>query len=138
MNKNGVILWLRISFWAGAIIDFIAAIPMLFPQFTGIAFGFNVVPDPAYRYAMGIGGALMIGWTVLLVWADQNPLVRKGVLLITVFPVILGIVCIEIWAVLTGFIPVGKALPNWILQTVLISLFVGSYLNAARFERLSK
>jgi amino acid transporter len=77
----------------------------------------------------------MLGWTVLLLWADQDPLARKGVLLITVFPVILGIVGTEIYSVASGFIPLGKMVPTWALQILLISLFSASYLNAVRYER---
>ncbi len=33
----------------------------------------------------------MIGWTVLLLWADRKPVERKGVLVITVFPVVIGL-----------------------------------------------
>ena len=134
MNQR--ILWLRISYWTGAIIDGLAAIQMLVPAIFAAT---NKLPDfhpgAEYKYAMGMGASLMLGWTVLLLWADQDPLVRKGVLLITIFPVILGIVVTEIQAVISGFIPMGKMLPTWALQIILIALFSGSYLNAARWER---
>jgi len=135
MNKQNAVFWLRVSYWVGAVIDFIAAIAMLFPKFTQIFLGFEPIPDPAYRFAIGMGAALMLGWTILLLWADQDPLARKGVLLITVFPVVLGIVGTEIYAVASGFIPLGKMVPTWALQILLISLFSASYLNAVRYEQ---
>jgi hypothetical protein len=135
MNKHNVVFWLRVSFWIGGVIDLFAAIAMLFPKFTQIFLGFEPIPDPAYRFAMGMAAALMLGWTILLLWAGQDPLTRKGVLLITIFPVILGIVGTEIYAVSTGFIPMGKMVPTWMLQILLISLFSASYLNAVRYER---
>jgi hypothetical protein len=136
MNKQNAIFWLRVSYWIGAIIDGFATIPMLFPKYARIVFGFpEFTPEPAYRYAMGIGAALMLGWTVLLLWADQDPLARKGVLLITVFPVILGILSTEVYAVATGFIPLRKVITTWALQILLIALFSGSYFNAARYKR---
>ena len=135
MNKHNAVFWLRVSYWVGAVIDFIAAIAMLFPKFTQIFLGFEPIPDPAYRFAIGMGAALMLGWTILLLWADQDPLARKGVLLITVFPVVLGIVGTEIYAVASGFIPLGKMVPTWALQILLISLFSASYLNAVRYEQ---
>jgi hypothetical protein len=135
MNKHNVVFWLRVSFWIGGVIDLFAAIAMLFPKFTQIFLGFEPIPDPAYRCAMGMAAALMLGWTILLLWAGQDPLTRKGVLLITIFPVILGIVGTEIYAVSTGFIPMGKMVPTWMLQILLISLFSASYLNAVRYER---
>ncbi len=136
MKKQNAIFWLRISYWIGAIIDGFATIPMLFPKYARIVFGFpEFTPESTYRYAMGIGAALMLGWTVLLLWADQDPLARKGVLLITVFPVILGILGTEVYAVATGFIPLSKVIGTWALQILLIALFSGSYLNAFRYER---
>ena len=135
MNKHNAVFWLRVSFWIGAVIDFIAAIAMLFPKFTQTFLGFEPIPDPAYRFAMGMGTALMLGWTTLLLWADQDPLPRKGVLLITVIPVIFGLVGTEIYAVASGFIPLGKMFPTWALQILLISLFSASYLKAVRYER---
>jgi hypothetical protein len=139
MNKQNAVFWLRVSYWSGAIIDGFAAIPMLFPKYARIVFGFpEFSPEPAYRYAMGMGAALMLGWTVLLLWADQDPLARKGVLLITVFPAIMGIIGTEVYAVTTGFIPLDKVIGTWALQILLIALFSGSYLNGVRYEQKNR
>ncbi len=135
MNKHNTVFWLRVSFWIGAVIDLIAAISLLFPKLTNFFLGFKPIPDPAYRFAIGMTAALMLGWTTLLLWADQDPLARKGVLLITVFPVVLGIVGTEIHAAASGFIPLGKMVPTWALQILLISLLSASYLNAVRYEQ---
>jgi hypothetical protein len=118
--KNKII-WLRISYWVGAIADGIATFRMLFPK---IAYGAE------YRYALGLGASLMLGWTFLLVWADRKPLERKGVLLLTVFPVITGILLAEIYSVTKGLITFEKMLPKGIFLVVLIALFLFSYLNA--------
>jgi len=118
--KNKII-WLRISYWVGAIADGIATLRMLFPK---IAYGAE------YRYALGLGASLMLGWTFLLVWADRKPLERKGVLLLTVFPVITGILLAEIYSVTKGLITFEKMLPTGIFLFVLIALFIFSYFNA--------
>jgi hypothetical protein len=115
------ITWLRISYWVGAIADGVATLRMLFPK---IAYGVE------YRYALGLGASLMLGWTFLLVWADRKPLERKGVLLLTVFPVITGILLAEIYAVTKGLITFKKMLPTGIFLVVLIALFIFSYFNA--------
>ena len=96
--KNKII-WLRISYWVGAIVDGLATLRMLFPK---IAYGVE------YRYALGLGASLMLGWTFLLVWADRKPLERKGVLLLTVFPVVTGILLAEIYAVVKGLLLLEK------------------------------
>jgi len=87
-------------------------------------------PDADYRYAMGMGASLMLGWTGLLLWADRKPVERKGVLLITVAPVLLGMVLNEIWGVCAQFVAPGMVIPVWCLQTGLAGLFTFSYFNS--------
>ena len=118
--KNKII-WLRISYWVGAIADGLATLRMLFPK---IPYGVE------YRYALGLGASLMLGWTFLLVWADRKPLERKGVLLLTVFPVITGLLLAETYAVARGLITFGRMLPTGIFLLALIVLFIFSYFNA--------
>ena len=133
MSKK--ILWLRISYWTGAIIDALAAVQMLVPDiFAATSKLPDFQPGADYRYAMGMGASLMLGWTVLLIWADRKPIERKGILPITVFPVICGMVINEIWAIRSQFISLGVVVPIWILQTALTVLFVFSYLNARDAE----
>lgn len=128
MNKK--ILLLRVSYWVGAIIDAFAAIPMLFPKIAEFSYGlsdFN--PGIEYKFAMGIGASLMLGWTLIFIWADRNPVERRGVLL-AVLPVIFGNVIVNIYAVTNGFIAMGKMAPSFIMQAILTSLFVFSYVNS--------
>ena len=134
MSKQ--ILWLRISYWVGAVIDVLAAIQMLVPAiFSATNFLPDFNPGVDYRYAMGMGASLMIGWTVLLIWAERKPLERKGILIITIFPVIVGMVINEIWGVFFAhFLSLGACISVWVLQAVLISLFAFSYLNARNLK----
>ncbi|MCK5315717.1 MAG: hypothetical protein KAJ53_11365 [Anaerolineales bacterium] len=119
---------LRISYWAGAIVDGVAALAMIFPAFGKKMFGLtNFNPGPDYSFAMGMSASLMLGWTALLIWADRDPLARKGILLLTVFPVIFGIVIAEIIVVASGLIAVGQMIPLWIMQVSLSILFIFSY-----------
>ena len=115
------IIWLRISYWVGAIADGFATFRMLNPK---IAYAVE------YRYALGLGASLMLGWTFLLIWADRKPLERKGVLLLTAFPVVTGILLAEIYAVATNLISLGKMLPTGTFLVALIALFSFSYFNA--------
>ena len=133
MDKR--IRWLRISYWAGAIIDALATIQMLSPQIFGLTNQLpNFNPGHDFTYAMGMGASLMLGWTALLLWADRKPLERKGILIITVVPVIVGIAIAKVVAVSSGFTTLGSAIPTWGLQVVLIALFTLSYRNAGRAE----
>jgi len=129
MNKN-VILWLRISYWAGAMLDLLAGLTMLFPALFSINNQLSsFYPTPAYCYAMGMGTPLMLAWTVLLLWADRKPLERKGLLPVTLL-VIFGEVINEIMAASTGYIAAAALAPTWSVQALLTALFLFSYWNA--------
>ena len=123
---KSAIRWLRMSYITGAVADGLAGIGMLMPGRMG---------ETEFRYAMGLGAALMFGWTVLLLWANLKPLERKGILLITIFPVITGLFLTGIWSAATGFFPVEKIIPTSILLVVLIFLFGFSYLKARSAEK---
>src|SRR5271157_3252934 len=126
------ILFLRISYWAGAILDVIAFFIMMFPFLFALNGGLtNFNPGIEYRYAMGMGAPLMLGWTILLLWADRKPMERKGILLITLL-VVLGEVATEIFGVMIGFIAVSAMLLTWTIQFIMGVLFVFSYWNTSK------
>jgi hypothetical protein len=130
---------LRICYWTGASIDGLAALPLLVPNlFAAINRLPDFHPSLASTYASGLAASLMLGWTVLLLWANRHPLERKGVLLITIAPVILGLVVTEVWAAWSGFLAWGALVPTWILQAALCALFAFSYLQASSGERFPR
>ena len=119
---------LRICYWIGAIADVLAACLMLFPSWGGIFYGIpDFKPSPEYKYAMYLGASLMLGWTVLLLWADRKPVERMGILIITVFPVVAGLALAGLYAVLNNYISFGRMLPTWIFQLVISVLAIYSY-----------
>jgi hypothetical protein len=116
---------LRIAFIAGAITDALALLPMLIPALARLLWGF-VNPDGTYRFAMGYGASLMLGWTILLVWASQKPLERRFVAALTIL-VIAGLAATELHAVATGAMSAARVAPTWVLQAVLVALFAAGY-----------
>ena len=132
MKSFDKILFLRISYWAGAVLDGIAFLIMMFPPLFALNNGLkNFDPGVEYRYAMGMGAPLMLAWTVLLLWADRKPVERKDILLITLL-VVLGEVLTEIYGVAAGFIMAPAMFLTWTIQFVLSALFIFSYWNASR------
>jgi hypothetical protein len=131
MNTKREIMLLKVAYWTGAITDALAAIIMIFPQLRTVIFGSgNFTITPEYRYALGLGAALMLGWTVLLIWGSFKPIERKGLLIITIFPVITGIVLAQIYAVISGYIQLGKVVPLWVHLFIISSLFIYAFVRA--------
>ena len=126
---------LRVAFLAGAITDALALLPMLVPPLARLLWGFEDM-NGAYRFAMGYGAALMLGWTALLIWSYQKPLERKAVAALTVF-VICGLIVTEIAAVLSGYLAAWRMLPTWFLQAILLCLFAYGF-HYPRFKRWRK
>lgn len=126
--------WLRISYWVGAIADGLVAIVM----FSEAIFAYQspvtgYLPETPYRYAMALAGSLMLGWTLLLLWADRRPADRRGVLLLTDV-VILGLMGGGVYAVAAGFMPLDSAIPILVFQTALFVLFTFSYILSKRTD----
>ena len=129
--QNKVLL-LRISYWAGAILDALALLMMLVPTlfaWNNQLRDFN--PGIEYSYAMGVGAPLMFAWTILLLWADRRPFDRKDILIITLL-VVLGEVATEIFGVMTGFISINAMTLTWVIQFIMSVLFIFSYWNASK------
>lgn len=116
---------LRVAFLAGAVTDAAALGPMLFPSVAGLVWGFHDVSG-RYRFAMGYGAALMLGWTALLIWAYRRPMERRAVAALTVL-VLYGLVLTEILAVLSGALEASRMVPTWCLQAALLTLFATAY-----------
>lgn len=107
---------LQIAFLAGAITDGLALVPMIFPRAGAALFGGDpsLRTSASHRYAMGIGASLMAGWTALLLWGALDPIARRDVLLLTVFPVIAGIVLATATAVRGRILAASRLVPLWV------------------------
>ncbi len=130
------VFWLRVSYWVGAVTDGLAVIPLASQRAGNLLFGRgDFVPRSAeYRYAMWMTAALMLGWTLLLIWADRKPVERKGILLLTIFPVIFGIVTAQIYGVLNGLLAIERIIPLWVHLAALSSLYIFSYFKARNID----
>lgn len=126
---------LRTAFLAGAVTDAFALVPMLVPPAARLLWGFDDLSG-AYRFAMGYGASLMLGWTVLLLWAHRRPLERAFVALLTVI-VIYGLIATEVAAVVGGHLAAWRMIPTWCLQAVLLGLFATAYHYPALRRRLA-
>ena len=121
--KNKVI-WLHISYWAGAIVDFLIAILVLIPERMGVS---------SYVYPMGLMSAVAFSWGCMLIWADRKPLERKWILLPTILVGIMLLIA-GIYSIYAGVISVKSYFPNFIIFPAIITLWSFSYYNARDTE----
>jgi hypothetical protein len=116
---------LKTAFMAGAITDAGALVPMLFPAVAKFMWGIGGFSGP-YFFATGYGASLMLGWTILLLWAYQKPAERDFVSVMTII-VVLGLMMTEIVSIYYGYIPLKGMIPVFCLQTALIIFFGTAY-----------
>jgi hypothetical protein len=116
------IMWLRISYWAGAIGDFAIAILVLIPERMGV---------PSYVYPMGLMSAVAFSWGCMLVWADREPMERRWVLLPTILVGVMLLIAV-IYSVYAGAIPLRLVFINLFLLPAIIVLWSFSYYNARK------
>ena len=132
-NQKKRMFWIKFPYWLGIVADGFWAIVLFFPSVFGIITGYpDFNPDLQLRLALGIAGTLMTGWTFLLLWAVRKPIERRGVILLTAFPVVFGLFII----VLIGFLN-GNTINLWILIKCMI-LFISmiySYILAGKMDR---
>jgi hypothetical protein len=122
--------------WIGVVADLLASIPLLFPEIAKLMFGLQtVVSGNDYLYVSRIGASLMLGWTFLLAWGSHKPVERKGIILLTVVPVLAGLLGSSVLAVQSGFIRLVYMLPLWIFYALIIPLYVIAYAIAAGVEK---
>lgn len=114
------IIFIRFTYWYGAILDLLVFLDMIISIIFEYSVSMtNVSTDVSYKYQTGTGAFLMLGWTILLIWADRKPIDRKDVLLLTAIPVVIGITFINI--LYTYF---------WFLSLITLFVFIIAYLFA--------
>ena len=124
---------LIISYWIGIIADAVATVLLFSPAIAKF-----VVPQQpfeisaAYLYVSRIAGALMLGWTVLLFWAQLKPIERADILLITLSPVVTLLAVAAVLVAKSNQISFSNLLPMFVLYFVIYCTFIPSYLWARK------
>lgn len=136
MKKN--ILWIRSFYWLGAILDARAGIILFIRRYLELpdfvrnsGSGAEVL---GALYGVGQACALMWGWTLLLIWADRKPLERRGVILLTISPVVLLLMINIVHIVLTGLDSAFNQCLNMGIGLFLIVLGLYCYVAAGRIK----
>jgi hypothetical protein len=130
--------FIKVILWIGIIMDVISCLPLLVPSLGAQMYGLTTVPSGEdYLYMSRMSAVFMLGWTLLLLWAVRKPVERRGVILLTVFPVLVGLALAPLGAVMSGMIPLPNIVPLWIWQAFLAVLFLLAYLFTGQITKES-
>ncbi|MFC1714283.1 hypothetical protein ACFL6S_11500 [Candidatus Poribacteria bacterium] len=114
-NSSNKIKWLRISYWAGAIGDFVIGVAMLFPGLMRYLYGLDIPFNTSGLFMTKYFAVVAFLWTALLIWADRKPLERRGVAALTFF-IVFGLMVVEIYFLIQNIVPMlnmGKCDSLW-------------------------
>ena len=130
---------LIISFWIGIVADALATILLFSPSIANFALQPKLFEiSEIYLYVSRVAGALMAGWTVLLIWGVQKPVERADILIITLFPVVTILTIAAILVVRSDQIQFEKMVPMFVLYIVLFAVYLPSYFWAKRQNHITK
>src|SRR5512147_502562 len=124
---------LLVSYWIGILADGLSTVPLFSPTVANMLFqprSFEVSAN--YLYVSRIAGVLMLGWTVLLFWAQCKPVERADILLITLFPVVTLLAVAAGAVAQSNEIPLARLLPMFVLYLLIYGTFIPSIIWAKR------
>jgi hypothetical protein len=127
---------LIISYWIGIVADAVATLLLFSPTLANLVLRsqpFEI--SAAFLFVSRIAGGLMLGWTVLLFWAQLKPIERADILLITLFPVVTLLAIAAVLVAKSNQISFASLLPMFVLYFVVYCTFIPSYI-WARKQRL--
>lgn len=124
---------LFLSYWIGIVADGLATVALFSPTLANMMFQPRTFEISAnFLYVSRIAGALMLGWTVLLFWAQLKPIERADILLITLFPVLTLLAMAAGLVVQSNEIEISRLLPMFIFYLVVYCTFIPSFIWAKR------
>ena len=136
-------LWvIRVAYILGIILDGLCAIEMFTgaimgdgSPFLGLAYSL-LGGDQIYQYVMIIAATFMLGWTVLLAWGLFKPIERRGVLLITWIPVIVGLGIAHFLGYSFGLLTLSDLIIRATINGMLNIVFLISYFLATSWKKI--
>ncbi len=124
---------LLVSYWIGILADALATMLLFSPTLASLVLqprSFEM--SAVYLYVSRVAGALMLGWTVLLFWAQRKPIERSDILLITLFPVVTLLAVAASLVAKSNQIAVSNLLPMFVLYIIVYCTFIPSFAWAKR------
>jgi hypothetical protein len=124
---NNKLLFVRSILIIGAVLDALFVPPLIIPSLAGMVIGVkSFKPDAASLYLMHVAAALMAGWMGVLFWTAIKPVERRGIIPITLFPLLSGLAAAGIYFYQSGGISLGRTIALVSISMVLfIAQFIG-------------
>ena len=116
---------LRVSYWLGAIGDFLYAIVLLIPARAGVS---------EYVYPMGMFAAVAFSWGIMLILATRKPLERRWILVPTMLVIALLVIA-NVYSYLVDAIDLNVIVPRVALGLGLLAFMAFSYLRTSSASR---
>jgi len=124
---------IRLCYAVGAVVDAAVGILLLFPALLAETLSLAEVPSRlSERIPLAMTAALLFGWTGLLFWGARLPVERRGVLLLTIFPVIAGIALAVLFGWNGSYVSTAGAVMIWSAQGLLACLLAWAFVSARR------
>jgi hypothetical protein len=99
-KASGII---KFPYFIGIRRDALWTIALFFFAIYGILIGIqDLEPDFQMDQILRIGGSILIIWTILIILVVHYPRERRFIILLTAFPVVLGMLLVALGNVLTG------------------------------------
>ncbi len=111
-------MMLRVAYWLGIVLDAVGFVQMAIPALGMTMMGAASAIGPSYVFAIEMGAGLMLGWTVLLIWADRRPAERRAVIPITMIVIAWNHATLQD-GVSSGLLPICRALPQIFMSAAL-------------------
>ena len=127
---------IKIAYIVGIILDGLLGFDMFLYTFLGKSIYLqnqNIpISNSNTQPVMMLGTALMIGWTVLLIWGFLKPIERKGTMMITAFPVVFLYLIYDIFQLNNdiSITDVNSKISVMIIRCCLIILLILAYILA--------
>lgn len=125
------IVSIRGAYWLGALLDAWIGLQVIFPRKFGHPFGIRSL-GTEIQYTLWLCSGLTFGWTVLLLWGSLYPIERRFLLILTVIPVMVGLVLTNLGGYRTDYLSRRTATKYCIIETFVVGVYLYAYFLAAR------
>ncbi len=131
---------IKIAYIVGIILDGLLGIDMILYSFFGTSIFLQTQKIPISNSntqpVMMMGTALMVGWTILLLWGLLKPIERKDILIITAFPVVFLYIIYDVFYYIINYatITIISIMPVLIVRLCLMILMSTAYFLAKKYD----